>query len=227
MLCLLIFVNLQLIGDTERHSDPSESKIGARGAEIRSDSIIFLRSNVRIVVIYLFKAIRFVHHERVATDEYSIGINWSWNLCTRGNARAHGGKCSAWGTFRFDRFQILQSHTSLSASKNSTSTAERDINEIEQLESMIGRLKLINRKKSHERFHLTTRYENLTLNCCRDCSGEIHVVWFVDLMSDIKNKTQYSLFLSSVWFSVIWFRVLIKCVDCSPVLDTSETDICQ
>ena len=55
----------------------------------------------------------------------------------------------------------------------STST---NINDIEQLETMINRLKLINQKKSHERFHPTTRYENLTLNCCRDCSGEIHVV---------------------------------------------------
>jgi len=41
---------------------------------------------------------------------------------------------------------------------------------------MINRLKFINQNKSHERFHPTTRYENLTLNCCRDCSGDIYVV---------------------------------------------------
>ena len=68
-------VHPQLVGDVERHADPSASKIGARGAEIRSASIIVLHSNVRILVIYLFKAISFVHHERLATDEYSIGIN--------------------------------------------------------------------------------------------------------------------------------------------------------
>jgi hypothetical protein len=67
--------------------------------------------------------------------------------------------------------EILQSHTSASSLQTSTS-----LNDIEQLESMINRLKLVNQKKSHERFHPTTRYENLTLNCCRDCSGEIHVV---------------------------------------------------
>jgi hypothetical protein len=67
--------------------------------------------------------------------------------------------------------EILQSHTSVSSLQTST-----NLNDIEQLESMINRLKLVNKKKSHERFHPTTRYENLTLNCCRDCSGEIHVV---------------------------------------------------
>ncbi|CAF0894314.1 unnamed protein product [Rotaria sordida] len=73
--------------------------------------------------------------------------------------------------------EILQSHTSVSSSlQTSTNTIDKSVNDIEQLETMINRLKLISKKKSHERFHLTTRYENLTFNCCRDCSGEIYVV---------------------------------------------------
>ncbi|CAF2361600.1 unnamed protein product [Rotaria sp. Silwood2] len=73
--------------------------------------------------------------------------------------------------------EILQSHASVSSSlQTSTNTIDKSINDIEQLETMIQRLKLVSQKKSHERFHPTTRYENLTLNCCRDCSGEIFVV---------------------------------------------------
>ncbi|CAF3382991.1 unnamed protein product [Rotaria socialis] len=73
--------------------------------------------------------------------------------------------------------EILQSHTSVSSSvQASTNTIDKKLNDIEQIESMINRLKLVSQKKSHERFHPTTRYENLTLNCCRDCSGEIYIV---------------------------------------------------
>ncbi|CAF0972767.1 unnamed protein product [Adineta steineri] len=72
--------------------------------------------------------------------------------------------------------EILQSHTLTSSLQTSNNSIEKNFDNIEQLESMINRLKLVSQKKSHERFHPTTRYENLTLNCCRDCAGDIYIV---------------------------------------------------
>ncbi|CAF1104041.1 unnamed protein product [Didymodactylos carnosus] len=80
--------------------------------------------------------------------------------------------------------EMLQSHSLTTNTYAATSPSpptisipvdDSDSTDIDTLQTMVNRLKF-NKKKSHERFHPTTKYENLTLNCCRQCTGEIYVI---------------------------------------------------